>query len=438
MVEVISEKVGSAHLGTVAPPQSGGLEGDGPACVLADLRAWLAENWDPGLSLAAWRARFVASGWAAPTWPTRWHGRELPAWADDLVRDELGAQGIVGAPPGLGTALAGPSILQHGPDVLRERFLSRILTGQDSWCQLFSEPGAGSDLAGLITRAELDGDEWVVSGQKVWNSNAQRSDFGMLLARTDWDMPKHQGITFFAISMKQPGVIVRPLREMNDETTFNEVFLSDARIPRECVIGRVGGGWAAAATTLAYERGFGVTETPSYHGCQGEMRRDADQEAREHLPGLDSWSRRGGRVDLLIEQARRFGRDQDPVVRQEIARVLALHRVSQWTEARAQAAQALGRPPGSEGSIGKLAASQVARAASGLHARIMGPGATLTGPEAPDAGLIADIVLSVPAQSIAGGTDEIQKNILAEKYLGLPRDPSSDHKSPFRATRSHV
>ena len=172
------------------------------------------------------------SGWACPSWPQEWYGRG-PAGAGPtaIVHEEIADGGAVGPPVGGGMALAAPTILAHGSDALKRRLLRRILTGEDTWCQLFSEPGSGSDLAGLTTRAELDGDEWVVNGQKVWNTSAHHADSGMLLARTDWDVPKHRGITYFVLPMQQPGVEVRPLRQMNGHASFNEVFLTDARVP---------------------------------------------------------------------------------------------------------------------------------------------------------------------------------------------------------------
>ncbi|MFM9083873.1 MAG: acyl-CoA dehydrogenase family protein, partial [Actinomycetota bacterium] len=199
-----------------------------------DVRALVARSWDPNLSLREWRTILVDSGWAMPSWPEQWHGRGLPAWADGIVRDELRTCGAVWSVP---SGLAGPTILEQGPDDVRERFLRPLLTGEEVWCQLFSEPSAGSDLAGLTSTAVLDGDEWVVNGQKVWNTSAHHADFGMLLARTDWDAPKHEGITYFALPMHQPGVEVRPLRQMNFHSSFNEVFMTDARIPREWVVG---------------------------------------------------------------------------------------------------------------------------------------------------------------------------------------------------------
>ena len=229
-----------------------------PESIAAKVRAWAAEAWDPELSLVAWRQRLLEARWAVPSWPVRWHGRDWPAWTDDVVADALRAAGAVGLPVGAGPTLAGPTILAHGPDHVRERFLGPLLTGEETWCQLFSEPGAGSDLAGLTTTAVRDGDRWIVNGQKVWNTSAHHADYGILVARTDWDAPKHRGLSYFALPMKQPGVEVRPLRQMNDHASFNEVFLSDAEIPADHLIGAEGGGWAVALTTLAFERRFAV------------------------------------------------------------------------------------------------------------------------------------------------------------------------------------
>jgi alkylation response protein AidB-like acyl-CoA dehydrogenase len=400
--------------------------------VRREVRAWLEETWDPDVPLVEWRRLLVASGWAVPSWPQRWHGRGLPAWTDDVVGDEIRAVGAVGLPLGSGAWLAGPTILEHGPDDVRERLLRPILTGEETWCQLFSEPGAGSDLAGLTTRAELDGDEWVVNGQKVWNTSAHHADFGMLVARTDWDAPKHRGLTYFALPMRQQGVEARPLRQMNDHSSFNEVFMTDARIPRDLVVGSVGAGWTVALTTLAYERRFGGMGRPQFSPRSGRALDEARKEAEEHFATYAWYPQRAGRVDLVVDRARASGRAEDPVVRQAIAKLLSMHRASGWTADRARAARALGRPPGAEGSIGKLALSEVARQAARVHTMLAGSDGMLTGPTSVLGGVVAEILVSVPAQSIAGGTDEIQRNILGEKVLGLPREPSTDRDTPFR------
>ena len=403
-----------------------------PDQIRAELADWVGTYWDPDMALQDWRELLLASGWAVPSWPARWHGRDLPAWADELVAGELIGLGAVGLPVGSGTWLAAPTILAHGSDELRERLLGPILTGQQTWCQLFSEPGAGSDLAGLSTSAVLDGDSWVINGQKVWNTSAHHADMGMLLARTDADVPKHNGITYFALPMHQPGVEVRQLRQMNFHASFNEVFLTDARVPRHNVIGGVGQGWQAALTTLAYERRFGALRRPDYSPRPGRALDEARAEADDYFATYSWYPQRAGRPDLVIDHARVAGVSNDPVIRQAIARLLTLQRVSSWTAERARVARALGARPGAEGSIGKLAASNIARESAKVHAMIAGAAGLLAGPGSPFGGVITEVLLSVPAVSIAGGTDEIQKNILAEKVLGLPAEIRPDKGVPFR------
>jgi alkylation response protein AidB-like acyl-CoA dehydrogenase len=386
---------------------------------------FVAAEWDPELALVAWREQLVAAGLAAPSWPPRYGGRGLPAWADDVVSRELVAAGAAGVPVGSGMLLAAPTILEHGPDAVRDRFLVPTLTGAITWCQLFSEPGAGSDLAGLTTRAELDGDEWVVSGQKVWNTSAHHADVGMLVARTDWDVPKHSGLTYFVLPMQQPGVEVRPLHQMNGHSSFNEVFLTEARVPTDHVVGDVGDGWRVALTTLAHERRFGSLFAPSYAPTPGRALDEARAEAEEHLATYKWYPQRMGRVDLL-------GWHDDPVVRQQVTTAQSMQKVAGWTMQRAVAARRLGLPPGPEGSIGKLTASHVARAAARAHSTIAGADGMLTGPDSLAGGMVAEVLVSVPAQSIAGGTDEVQRNILGERALGLPREPDDSKSRPFR------
>jgi alkylation response protein AidB-like acyl-CoA dehydrogenase len=409
------------------------------ASLRADVRAWVADQWDPSLSLRAWRERLVDSGWAVPSWSEQWYGKGLPAWADDVVRREVHAGGAVASVAAGPAGLAGPTILEQGPDAARERFLRPLLIGEEVWCQLFSEPSAGSDLAGLTTTAVLDGDEWVVNGQKVWNTSAHHADVGMLLARTDWDAPKHSGITYFVLPMKQPGVDVRPLRQMNFHASFNEVFLTDARIPRDWVVGEVGQGWTAALATLAHERRFGALGLGRLDGIDAGPALDEARAEAADIARVYAWyPQRAGRVDLVVQHAREAGVADDPIVRQEIAKVLSMQRASEWTAERAKAARATGRPPGPEGSIGKLALSHVARQAAKVHALIAGAHGLLGGrdPHSTLDGVLAEILISVPAQSIAGGTDEIQRNILGERSLGLPREPDPAKGLPYREARN--
>jgi alkylation response protein AidB-like acyl-CoA dehydrogenase len=407
-----------------------------PDLIRREVREWVTRNWDPSLSLREWRERLVSSGWAVPSWPVRWYGKGLPAWADDVVADEIRRCHAVASIP---AGLAGPTILEQGPDLVRERFLRPLLTGEETWCQLFSEPAAGSDIAGLITTARLDGDSWVVNGQKVWNTSAHHADLGMLLARTDWDVPKHAGISYLILPMHQPGVEARPLRQMNKRNSFNEVFMTDARVPRDWVVGQVNNGWAAALATLMHERRFARLGQANLEGIDpGLALEEARAEAAETARVYSWYPQRAGRPDLVIEHARSMGVTGDPLIRQEIARLITLQRVGQWTAERAKRARESGRPPGPEGSIGKLALSNVARQAAKVHSMIAGAQGMLAGgdPQGPLGGLLAEITLSVPAQSIAGGTDEIQRGIIGERVLGLPREPDPSRGRPYREVRN--
>jgi alkylation response protein AidB-like acyl-CoA dehydrogenase len=403
---------------------------DGPSERVA---AFVADNWDPDGTLAEWRAALFASGLATPHWPTEFGGLGAGAPEAAGIAEALRAAGVPGAPETVAMSLIAPTLLEHGPDALARRHLGACATGQEVWCQLFSEPGAGSDLASLTTTAVRDGDEWVVSGQKVWTTGAASADYGLLLARTDWDAPKHRGITCFALPMRAGGVEVRPLRQMNGHASFNEVFLDGARAGAGAVIGEESGGWAVALTTLAFERRLTRTRAPMARRDEsGRVWREAIAEATAASEPHKWYPQRAGRVDLLVTHARGAGHGEDPLVRQEVAGVIAMARAARLTAERAAAARAAGRPPGAEGSIGKLATSEIARAAARAHGRVAGAGGMLSGPSSPLGGVVAEILVSVPGQSIAGGTDEIQHNILAERVLELPREPGAASDLPFR------
>lgn len=405
--------------------------GDQRERVRAEVTAWLAEHWTGDHDLVAWRELLTDAGWMVPSWPVGQLGRGLPAWADAVVTDAVRSHGAVGAPVGAGMSLVVPTMHVHASEEVRRGFMRATLSGALTWCQLFSEPVAGSDLAGLRTTAVLDGDEWVLNGQKVWNTSAHHADFGLLLARTDWDQPKHRGLTMFVLPMHQAGVEVRPLRQMNGHASFNEVFMTDARIPAGHALGAAGDGWRVALTTLAHERRFGAMGRPRFAGA-GRTVDQARAEAEAHFATYSWYPQRAGRVDLLGSRAKDTETADDPRVRDEVVRALSMHRISGWTASRATAARALGREPGAEGSIGKLAMSVVARAANRAHTSIAGAEGMLTGPTTAEGGLVAEVLVSTPAQSIAGGTDEIQRNILGERMLGLPPEPSVDRDRPFR------
>ncbi|HEX9260583.1 MAG TPA: acyl-CoA dehydrogenase family protein [Acidimicrobiales bacterium] len=397
-----------------------------PDTLRDEVRAWLRGAWEPTLALVAWRERLLDAGWAVPSWPRRWHGQDLAPWADKVVADELGRAGAPGLPLGAGVTLAAPTLLRHGSDELNDRFLGPTLTGAVTWCQLFSEPGAGSDLASLSTAADRDGDEWIVRGQKVWTTSAHHADFGMLLARTDRSATKHAGISYFVLPMNQRGVEVRPIHQMNGHKSFNEVFLTEARVPAANLVGGLGEGWQVARTTLANERGFATMRRPRLRkgdGEPGRAVREAEIEAEAHFATYVWYPQRAGRADLVVERARARGVSSDRVIRQAIADLLSFARANEWTAARARDERAAGRPVGPEGSLGKLAASEVARRAALVHTLIAGAGALLSEGDDPLDAIVAEVLVSTPAQSIAGGTDEIQKNIIGEKILGLPREP---------------
>ena len=218
------------------------------------MRAWLEANWNPELGLVDWRKKLAASGWGVPHWPKQWYGRDLPVAFNAVVDEEFQKIGAVGvAKAGIRT-LAAATILAHGTDLHKEKFLLRILTGEDTWCQLFSEPGSGSDMAGAVTRADRQGNKWVINGQKVWTTSAHKAEWGLLLARANWDVAKHKGLAYFILDMKQPGVQVHPLRQMNGHASFNQVFFTDAIVEPEFLVSDVGDGWKVATTTLMHER----------------------------------------------------------------------------------------------------------------------------------------------------------------------------------------
>ena len=401
--------------------------------VRAEVLDWFTSAWDPQRPLLEWRDQLVESGWAVPSWSTDWYGRGLPAWTDRIASQTIRHAGGVSVPLGVGFGLAAPTMYDHGSDDLKAKYLRRTLTGELAWCQLFSEPGAGSDLAGLQATATRDGDEWIVNGQKVWNTSADHADMAILVARTDWGVAKHAGITFFVLDMHQEGVEARPILQMNYHSSFNEVFMSDARVPHSNVVGEVGDGWRVARGTLAHERSFSTRRSIDFDDSQsGQCLDEAKAEAAEYLKTYEWYPQRKGRVDLVADQAQAQGLSQDLIARNEMMKLISFEKASGWTAGRARAARELGRPPGSEGSIGKLALSEIARDANAVHTSIAGSKALLKSGDDPIDETVAEVIVSTPAQSIAGGTDEIQRNILGENVLGLPKEPDPNKGKPFR------
>jgi len=408
--------------------------------VRSEVGAWLEDNWDPTLTVAQWWDLLADSGWGAPTWPQEWYGRGLDRGFAAVVGQEFRKAGALGPPSGLGMLLAGPTIIAHGTDEQKRKHLRRIVNGQDGWCQLFSEPGAGSDLASLQTRAVRDGDEWIATGQKVWTSGGLVADMGMLIARTDPDVPKHKGITYFLIDMHQPGIEVRPLREMTGEALFAEVFLDEARIPGTEVLGGLNNGWAVAKTTLANERaGLGAGGGGAAGGAvPGRVVNALEKPAGDYvetrrgsggagIPGL-----LGRAPELLMDLARERGVTSDPHLRQQLSRLYTLQEIGRYTVLRAKAAARAGRGPGPETSTAKLAMSDLVRLIRDVGLEICGADGMLAGEDAPVNGVIAGMALFSPAPSIYGGSDQIQRNIIGERVLGLPREPDNSHEIPFK------
>jgi alkylation response protein AidB-like acyl-CoA dehydrogenase len=367
----------------------------------------------------AFRAAQYDRGLAWVSFPEGNGGLGLPGPLQHAVDQRLRAAGAPAPTSGrfFGMFLAAPTIVTHGSDELRGRLLRPLFTGEDVWCQLFSEPGAGSDLASLATRAVRDGDEWVVNGQKVWNTLAHLGDRGMLVARTDPEVPKHRGLTYFALDMRTPGVEVRPLRQITGEAEFNEVYLTDVRIPDSDRIGDVGDGWRVSMTTLMNER---VTIGGGGGGSGGPKRASgAIAEA------VDIWQRRA---------------DHEPAMRDRLMKLWIDEEVLRLTNMRA-AAKAKSGNPGPEGSIAKLALAINQQRIYELCMNLLGADAlagfdyTFRRPE--EISLTAAIgesrhmFLRARANSIEGGTSEIMRNILGERILGLPGEPRVDKELPW-------
>ncbi len=411
--------------------------------VRAEARHFYATQWDPDRTVADWYDTLVRSGWGYPAWPTAWFGQGLSPRAARAARDERRAAGALGPPSGIGPTLLAPMLFAHGTPEQTGRFVEAMTVGNQTFAQMLSEPDAGSDLAGVRTRAEQDGDEWVITGSKIWTSNAGSVDYGMLLARTNWDVPKHAGLTFFLIRRDQPGVEVRPLRQMTGDAKFNQVYFDTARVPAADVLGDVDGGWAVTRTFLAHEKN---SYNPDAHegGPFGRVIVDMAAGAfTEHLKRQATTSAQGrGIGSVLTELVIGFDRAADPLVRQALARLHTTRQTMTFTNQRVKAARkgAKASPatpaPGVEAAGSKLTVSALTRAQRDLGLAVQGPYGMLTGDDADTgregAGTFQYFALSTPALSIAGGTDEIQRNHLGERVLGLPSEPSPERTVPFK------
>ena len=388
--------------------------------VRADVRQWLAEEWSEDLERGTWLERVVDSGWAAPSWPTEWHGRGLDPRLTSVVKDEFRAVGADGTGQDK-TNLWANTVLAFGSDALKAEFLRPLLLGQVAMCLLYSEPGAGSDLAAIQSRAERDGEEWIVNGQKVWTSGGRQAEYALLIVRTDWDVPKHRGITFFWFPMRQPGVEVRPLRQATGDSRFNEVFITDARVPHRNVLGEENNGWMVLQTALQYERAaMGENQYRRQNRRAVGAVRSVDDEAPAPVPDLS-----------LIQLARDTGNDADPVIRQRLAQLHALVKVNEWNNQRAKAELAQGSSS-SVVSLGKLAMSRILHTAGSLQTALLGAEGTIGGKDSPRSADATYALLNAFFTSIGGGTDQIQRNIIGERILGLPKEPELDKAVPFR------
>jgi alkylation response protein AidB-like acyl-CoA dehydrogenase len=389
----------------------------------AEVRAWLELHWDPDLSVDDWWRLVAKAGWTAPHLTPEQGGRGLHRSAIRTVRAVFREFGALLPPGGLGLLMAAPTILTHGTPDQIARHVPPILDGQRNWCQLFSEPGAGSDLAGLTTRAERDGDRWIINGQKVWSSMARTCDHGMLLARTDVSVPKHAGISWFAFSLDQPGVTVRPLREMTGDAVFNEVFFDDAVCDAADLVGGEGNGWAVTQTTLHFER-TGIGAGGAHAGWPdpgpkgGMLGRRAGDAARESEP--ESGTTTLAYADVLA-LAKGNGRAAEPLLRQELARLHTYTKLGEWNARRAKAEAARGGGQ-AIANLGKLTQTRIVKLAARLGVEVLGAGGLLGTPDGEQGGRFANAMVFSPASSIYGGTDEIQRNIVAERSLGLPRE----------------
>ncbi len=348
------------------------------------VRSWLAEQPRPsGRQLAE-------AGYVAPHWPAPW-GLDADPIHQLIIDDELKRAKVSRPTNMIGIGWGGPTILHAGTQAQKDRYLMPLLAGEEIWCQLFSEPGAGSDLANLRTRAVRDGEEWVVTGQKIWTSMAHLSRFGILIARTDPDAPKHQGITYFICPMDAPGIEIRPIIEMTGTHMFNEVFFDDVRIPAENVVGEVNGGWALAKVTLGNER-----VSLSTGGLLWGM---------------------GPTAHDLLDQVRAGGGCDDPVLRQRLAALHTEATLLDLIRLRTVSARIKGDQPGAEASVRKILADEHGQRATGLAKDLQGAAGMIGAGGMWDYGF-----LFAPALTVGGGTGEVQRNIVAERVLGLPHD----------------
>ncbi len=349
-----------------------------------------------------WQHTLYDNGWAGITWPVEFGGRGGTPAEAIIFAQEAAAFDVSQGFFGTALSLVGPALMRHGTPEQQQRYLPRLLRGDEQWCQLFSEPGAGSDLAALATRAVRDGDELVITGQKVWNSQAQHADFGILIVRTNPDAPKHRGITFVILDMRADGVDVRPLREATGQAFFNEVFLDAVRVPIDQVVGEIDGGWAVTRTVLTSETGM-----------IGSGRGPASFEA-------------------LARLAAQLGRDRDPLMRQRLADIYTRERIQDFLGMRMQTFVMNGRGKPPDPSVLKNFNTAGNERKADLGLELQQAGGMLAGGDAAEAGLWQQFVVSQYASRIGGGTNEVHRNMIGERALGLPREAQLDKDLPWR------
>ena len=350
-----------------------------------------------------WQRVLYDNNWAGITWPKQYGGRGASAIQSAIFAEEMSQFDVATGAFAVSIGMVGPTLIAHGTPEQQQHHLAPILKGEEVWCQLFSEPGSGSDLASLGTRAVRDGDDWIVNGQKVWTSFGQFADYAILLARTDVDLPKHVGITYFILDMKSPGIDVRPITQITGVQHFNETFLTDVRIPHTNIIGEINAGWKGAQTTLMNER--------------------------SHIGSGGTWS-----VDQLIQLAQQRGLSSDLNIRQGLAQAHARAETLRYMGFRMRTAMSQMRMPGPEALTLKLAYANHWRLTAELATEILGAGAMLWADDAPEDNQWGQHLLGQFAIRIGGGTDEIQHNIIAERGLGLPREPQLDKDMPWRVS----
>ncbi|HEY6481553.1 MAG TPA: acyl-CoA dehydrogenase family protein [Streptosporangiaceae bacterium] len=350
----------------------------------------------------AFQAKLYEAGFAGITWPVEYGGQGLTNAEQIAFSSEARNYSLPTGAFVIGLGMPGPTILEMGSEAQKQRYLPPMLRGEEIWCQLFSEPGAGSDVASLQTSAVRDGDEWVLNGQKVWTSGAQHSHFGAIIARTDPTVPKHNGITMFIVDMHAPGVTVRPLKVATGASPFNEVFFDNVRLPADAVINKVNNGWAAAVVMLRNERVTIGTAAP----------------ARTSPLAYDS----------LAKLAATLGRDDQGTAR-ALAGLYARERASGLFGQVLREEAMSGRDPGARGSEAKLAGAVLGLHAADVALGVLG--AAAAGSTSEDVRTVITAIIGVPAGSIAGGSNEIQRNIIGERVLGLPKDPGVDRSIPF-------